>query len=470
MTKEQLNDLINDNDEKEYIEFKVNYPADKYFEEIGEYISALSNSAAYHKQENAYMIWGVEDKTRKIVGTAFHYDIEINGSEVFKHYLARNLEPRIALKFKDYIINDNRIVCLTIPAAKEVITEFNRERFIRIGSSKERLRKFPKYEAELWATLSGSDDITKIPSDRKILTFQILKNYLSVNKYHFNDFTFEDNLHLRCEDGRYNLMAELLADENNISVNVATFVGNDKSEYLRRNEFGNKCLLLAMEQAKNYIESINQTFVDTTVRPRREKKMFDMDAFMEAWYNACVHNRWDKSQNPGIYVYSDRLEIESYGGIPKSLSKAQFLKGKSRPVNERLFEICKACHFVEESGHGVPKVTTTYGEDAYIFTVNFINVVIPFDRTGFSGTTQEKLKTTQETTQEKLKTTKKTTQEKIVELLKANPSLTRKDLAIVLNVSEDGIKYHLNTLKNKGIIQHQGSTKSGYWIVNDDKK
>ncbi len=33
---------------------------------------------------------------------------------------------------------------------------------------------------------------------------------------------------------------------------------------------------------------------------------------------------------------------------------------------------------------------------------------------------------------------KKTTQEKNVELLKANPSLTRKDLAIVLNVSEDG--------------------------------
>ena len=46
--------------------------------------------------------------------------------------------------------------------------------------------------------------------------------------------------------------------------------------------------------------------------------------------------------------------------------------------------------------------------------------------------------------------------------------LIRKDLAIVLNVSEDGIKYHLNILKNKGIIQHQGSTKSGYWIVNDD--
>ena len=101
---------------------------------------------------------------------------------------------------------------------------------------------------------------------------------------------------------------------------------------------------------------------------------------MKAWYNACAHNRWDKSQNPGIYVYSDRLEIESYGGIPNSLSKSQFLKGKSRPVNERLFDIFKTCNFVEESGHGVPKVTDVYGEEAYVFSDNFINVVIPFDK------------------------------------------------------------------------------------------
>ena len=32
------------------------------------------------------------------------------------------------------------------------------------------------------------------------------------------------------------------------------------------------------------------------------------------------------------------------------------------PVNERLFEICKACHFVEECWHGIPRVTVSYGE------------------------------------------------------------------------------------------------------------
>ena len=102
MTKEQLLEIINDNDEKEYVEFKTNFPADKFYKEIGEYISALSNSATLHKQKDAYMIWGVEDTTRKIVGTIFKYDIQVNGSEVFKHFLARKLSPSIAFKFEEF--------------------------------------------------------------------------------------------------------------------------------------------------------------------------------------------------------------------------------------------------------------------------------------------------------------------------------------------------------------------------------
>ena len=329
--------------------------------------------------------------------------------------------------------------------------------YVRDGSvcrplTPEEIKK--RYEATLNIV---EPDITEIESNKKNFTFQILKNYLSSNNYHYNDSTFETNLGLRTKNGSYNLLAEILADKNDIVVNVATFATTDKTEYLKRNEFGGKCLLLAMEQAKNYIEAINQVYVDTTVRPRREKPMFNMDAFKEAWYNACVHYKWSKANNPGIYVYSDRLEIESFGGIPKDLTKEQFLKGTSKPVNKKLFDIFKTCGFVEESGHGVPTVTKAYGVESYIFEGQFIKVVIPFDRTGFFGST----------TQEIINTTQETTQEKIVMLLKSNPNLTRKDLSLVLKLSEDGIKYHLNQLKKKGIIEHHGATKAGYWIVKE---
>ena len=46
MTKEELLEIINDKEECEWVEFKTNYSANDHKHEIGEYISALSNSAA----------------------------------------------------------------------------------------------------------------------------------------------------------------------------------------------------------------------------------------------------------------------------------------------------------------------------------------------------------------------------------------------------------------------------------------
>ncbi len=56
------------------------------------------------------------------------------------------------------------------------------------------------------------------------------------------------NAGLKNGAGKYNYMAFLLADENDISIKVVTFASKDKTEMLMRNEYGNKCLINAMEQ------------------------------------------------------------------------------------------------------------------------------------------------------------------------------------------------------------------------------
>ena len=53
MKKELLSELIEDNDEKEYIEFKTNYMAERHYKEIGEYISVKRNRS---KLINAAML------------------------------------------------------------------------------------------------------------------------------------------------------------------------------------------------------------------------------------------------------------------------------------------------------------------------------------------------------------------------------------------------------------------------------
>ena len=54
--------------ETEWVEFKQN---NNQPEKVGEYISALSNSAALCGKANAYLIWGIDDKTHKVIGTKF---------------------------------------------------------------------------------------------------------------------------------------------------------------------------------------------------------------------------------------------------------------------------------------------------------------------------------------------------------------------------------------------------------------
>ncbi len=61
------------------------------------------------------------------------------------------------------------------------------------------------------------------------------------------------------------------------------------------------------------------------------------------------------------------------------------------------------------------------------------------------------------------KTTQKTTQERILDLLAGNPNLSRKDLSIILKISDDGIKYHINKLRKAGKIKRVDGKKGGYW-------
>lgn len=60
-------------------------------------------------------------------------------------------------------------------------------------------------------------------------------------------------------------------------------------------------------------------------------------------------------------------------------------------------------------------------------------------------------------------TTQKTTQERILDLLAGNPNLSRKDLSIILKISDDGIKYHINKLRKAGKIKRVDGKKGGYW-------
>ena len=66
--KKLLEELVQQPQESEWIEFKHNFHSP---EEIGERISALSNSACILNKEFGYLVFGIENNTHKILGTTF---------------------------------------------------------------------------------------------------------------------------------------------------------------------------------------------------------------------------------------------------------------------------------------------------------------------------------------------------------------------------------------------------------------
>lgn len=101
--------------ENEVVEFKQagnDYDTDK----IGEYFSALSNEANLRGAERGWLVFGINDKTRTVVGTNYRPEPErLHG---LKNQIAQSTEPSITFR-NIHVLNDEkgRVVLFEIPAA-----------------------------------------------------------------------------------------------------------------------------------------------------------------------------------------------------------------------------------------------------------------------------------------------------------------------------------------------------------------
>ena len=457
--KSILNELCAYNDEMEWFEFKVNW---FQAETLGEYVSALSNAAAFHYKKYAYFVWGVDNDTHEIVGTDFNQYCDHN-NEPFQNYLARNLSPSIIFAFEETVIDGKRVVVLEIPAASELPTSFREKRYIRIGSSKAPLKDYPKREIQLFKILDGRVDTIETKKAKcQDLTFLKLFGFYGSKGIVLKQETFEKNLNLRNDDGDYNMLAQLLSDDSHIPLRVSIFGGETKgSQLISVREFGNNCLLYTLDELLRYGDVLNLIQADESDRvvERKDVPLFDDGAFREAIINAILHNQWTSGNEPMISVFSDRIEILSRGTIPPAQTKEGFYLGESVPVNEKLSEIFLQLHISEKSGRGVPKIVEVYGKSAFAFRENSINVTIPFNKVG------NKTKKIGNKSENNSRLVLNERRQQIINEMKNNPNVTGAELHNKLGISETAVDNNIAYLKKNGFIRRIGAKKNGYWMV-----
>lgn len=455
-----LETLLSYKDEYEWLDFKENWFSK---DEIGEYISAIANGAALCGKEFGYIVWGVNDATKEVVGTTVNFNKDID-NEPYKHYLARNLTPKISFETVEFKYNEARIVMLIIPQSKSIVTKFKNEAFIKIGSSKEKLSKYPEWEIKLNNTLvNGYPTIVNVaaPDYAQELTFEKLFMYYGAKGLTLRHDTFEKTLKLKNKDNKYNIMAYILSDQNEIPIRVSIFSGIDKSAPLYSvKEFGNTCILYSMDKILEYGDAINIIQADerNRISERIDVPLFDYEAYHEAILNAFIHNKWLTLNGPQISIFTDRIEILSHGGLALDQDIEGFYSGASIPVNEILASIFLQLRISERSGRGVPKIVSKYGKDSIKIEKNRIIVTIPFNKINVNS-----FEITSSNTSKKLNKS----QETIIKLIRNNPNITIPQIMIETNLAAVSVKKNLKILKDYKIVERVGSNNGGYWKINE---
>ena len=425
--------------ENETLEFK------KSTSELDEGVISLSSMLNKHGEGTLY--FGVKNDGT-VIGQK---DINESTLRDVSRKVAEGIKPQVIPEISLQLIDDKKIIKVTVKGNANIYSAFER---YYIRSFDEDKKVSPDMLRELINSKGEPDLIVNEPTIRNDLTFETLKGLYLIKGHKINDEQFENNLKLYTNDGRFNYMAELLSDNNDISIKVVTFAGKDKTVMLKRTEYGMKCLISAVNEVLEYMDVINETKVKLGGKKRIEENYFDYACFKEAWLNACIHTRWIEKIPPAVYIFDDRIEIVSNGGLPKALNKTDFFKGVSKPVNQALLNIFTNLDLIDQTGHGVPLIINKYGEQAFYISDNTIIVTIPINK--------ELLEKVDKPNYE---IELSETEQKVYNCISENENITISELSDKVSIGDRQVMRVLNSLKNKNIIRREGSNKNGVWKI-----
>ena len=357
-----------------WLEFKHNNTESK---EIGEYISALANSAALEGKTHAYLLWGIDDVEHAIVGTDFDPGRKRVGNEELESWLLRQLAPKIQFRFLRVQLNEHTVVMLEIDRAFRHPVQFAGAEFVRIGSYKKRLKDFPEKARELWRILDATP-FKMLPAAEKLSTDEVLKlldypAYFDLTDRPLPDgreailsALAADRLIESAGGGFWNilnvgaiLLAKQLTDFVHLqrkAVRVVVYTGTGRVQTLRE-QAGVKGYAAGFEGLIGFINGLLPVNEVIGQALRKAVPVYPELAIRELIANALIHQDFSISgSGPMVEIFDDRMEITN-PGIPL-VDPQRLLDSPPRSRNEALASLMRRMGICEERGSGVDKVVS----------------------------------------------------------------------------------------------------------------
>ncbi len=358
--------------ETSWLEFKHNNEDPTM---IGERISALSNSAALEGKSTAYLVWGVEDGTHRLVGTTFDPILAKVGNEALENWLRRSLTPPLHFAFHSIELNGLRIVILEIPRATHTPIQFKGTEYIRSSSYTKKLKDFPEMERELWRVFEKTP-FESLPATEELTAEELLRLFdypayfdlmgmdLPTNREQILARLQSENLISPTDSGKWRILnlgallfAKSLADFPALArkaLRVIHYQGRTRIVTLHE-QMGGKGYANGFEGLISYINGRlpHNEVLGTALR--KEVPMFPEMSIRELVANALIHQDFSQTgTGPMIEIFDDRLEITN-PGVPL-IDTDRFLDSPPKSRNEALASLMRRIGICEERGSGIDKV------------------------------------------------------------------------------------------------------------------
>lgn len=355
--------------ETEWIEFKEgnSEPA-----RIARDISALANSAAFLGREYAYKIWGLEDDTHRIVGTSFDpLAKKGKGNQAPSIWLRNILSRNANYEFLQLDHEDKHLVVLRIRASSAQPVYYDKDAYIREGSSSTRLEPGSAKEAELWRRLQREGHELRIAQEG--LDARSVAETLDLDAYYgllglrkprdTSDLLrslVEQSLLKPQDNGRYAvtnlgalLVAKRLSDFPGLRKRVLRVVRHEGKGNLRIIEDRHfDCgYALALPEAQAYILSSIPSKEVLDGAFRRVEYSYPEAAIRELLSNVIMHQDLsDTTAGPTVGIYENRIEFANPG--VSLIPVERMLNARPKTRNAALVGVMRQMDLCEEDGTG----------------------------------------------------------------------------------------------------------------------
>ena len=264
-------------------------------------------------------------------------------------------------------------------------------------------------------------------------------------------------------------------------IQCGVFKGTTRAHFVDRREFEGS-IQEQMEAAYQYVlEKIN---MGMAIKGMYRQDVYELptESIRELIANAVAHRSYLDPGNIQVALFDDRLEVTSPGMLLNNVTIEKMMEGYSKPRNPAIAKAFAYMKIIEKWGTGIPRLFEACEEYGLPkpelidfdgdFRVNMYRKVE--SELGVNGvitkTTQGTTQATQGTIQAismGLSEDDKSVLTSIVE----DPRITQKEIAAKLDWKIDRVKYYLNKLKKKGIIERVGTSQNGHWkIVVEESK